>query len=194
MGEGAAVPSFLPSFLSPPGVAPAGGREAHGTLGFSGYPAAAREGRADPQPAPRPTPPQTPARAVRRRAYARVTRAARRDRSPPAAAPDSCGPDGAPLPGPEVGEGGREEDIADGAEEVSRRAHREPTPGVPDSLHLGGRRRRSACDCPSRGGKARAPFSRLMAKRPSDRRSPGRNPGPQGAFEVSMINVSCNSH
>lgn len=37
-------------------------------------------------------------------------------------------------------------------------------------------------------------FLRLMAKRPSDRRSPGRNPGPQGAFEVSMINVSCNSH
>lgn len=35
---------------------------------------------------------------------------------------------------------------------------------------------------------------RLIAKRPSDRRSPGRNPGPQGAFEVSMINVSCNSH
>ncbi|KAK2873300.1 hypothetical protein Q8A73_024523 [Channa argus] len=27
-----------------------------------------------------------------------------------------------------------------------------------------------------------------MAKRPSDRRSPGRNPGPQSAFEVSMIN------
>ena len=39
-----------------------------------------------------------------------------------------------------------------------------------------------------------AEASRLMAKRPSDRRSPGRNPGPQGAFEVSMINVSCNSH
>ena len=38
------------------------------------------------------------------------------------------------------------------------------------------------------------PDNRLMAKRPSDRRSPGRNPGPQGAFEVSMINVSCNSH
>lgn len=35
---------------------------------------------------------------------------------------------------------------------------------------------------------------RLIAKRRSDRRSPGRNPGPQGAFEVSMINVSCNSH
>lgn len=57
-------------------------------------------------------------------------------------------------------------------------------------LHLGGRRRRSACDCPSRGSGS----FRLMAKRPSDRRSPGRNPGPQGAFEVSMINVSCNSH
>lgn len=35
---------------------------------------------------------------------------------------------------------------------------------------------------------------RLIDERPSDRRSPGRNPGPQGAFEVSMINVSCNSH
>ena len=35
---------------------------------------------------------------------------------------------------------------------------------------------------------------RLIDKRPSDRRSPGRNPGPQSAFKVSMINVSCNSH
>ena len=35
---------------------------------------------------------------------------------------------------------------------------------------------------------------RLISKRPSARRSPGKNPGPQGAFEVSMINVSCNSH
>lgn len=53
----------------------------------------------------------------------------------------------------------------------------------------------AACDCPSRGGGGRGrPSLRLMAKRPSDRRSPGRNPGPQGAFEVSMINVSCNSH
>ena len=61
------------------------------------------------------------------------------------------------------------------------------------SLRLGGRRRERApaCDCPSRGNGERF---RLMAKRPSDRRSPGRNPGPQGAFEVSMINVSCNSH
>lgn len=77
------------------------------------------------------------------------------------------------------------------------------TPGIPLCLHLGGRRRASgegACDCPSRGkgnvppGEGGGVCSRLMAKRPSDRRSPGRNPGPQGAFEVSMINVSCNSH
>ncbi|KAJ1116533.1 hypothetical protein NDU88_004743 [Pleurodeles waltl] len=48
------------------------------------------------------------------------------------------------------------------------------------------------CDGPSRAlGKAPG---RLTIERPSDRRSPGRNPGPQGAFEVSMINVSCNSH
>ena len=43
---------------------------------------------------------------------------------------------------------------------------------------------------PSRGG-ASPPIDR---KRPSDGRSPGMDPGPQGAFEVSMINVSCNSH
>lgn len=34
-----------------------------------------------------------------------------------------------------------------------------------------------------------------MNGRPSDRRGPGKElPGPQCAFEVSMINVSCNSH
>lgn len=38
------------------------------------------------------------------------------------------------------------------------------------------------------------PGGRPTEERPSDRRGPGRNPGPQGAFEVSMINVSCNSH
>ena len=43
---------------------------------------------------------------------------------------------------------------------------------------------------PNRGG-ASPPIDR---KRPSDGRSPGMDPGPQGAFEVSMINVSCNSH
>ncbi|KAJ1175584.1 hypothetical protein NDU88_000871 [Pleurodeles waltl] len=48
------------------------------------------------------------------------------------------------------------------------------------------------CDGPNRTlGKAQG---QLTIKRPSDRRSPGRNPGPQGAFEVLMINVSCNSH
>ena len=102
----------------------------------AGYPAAAGRDEPTPNP-PRGRPPQTPARADHRRTDARVTRAARRDRSPPAAAPDSCGPDGAPLPGPEVGEGGREEDKADGAEEVSRQAHRKPTPGIPWSALRG---------------------------------------------------------
>lgn len=60
------------------------------------------------------------------------------------------------------------------------------------SALVGGRRRLGRLRrFPSRGRRERL---RLMAKRPSDRRSPGRNPGPQGAFEVSMINVSCNSH
>ena len=55
--------------------------------------------------------------------------------------------------------------------------------------------RRIPCDRPSRAPEChRDPPERLTFKRPSDRRSPGRNPGPQGAFEVSMINVSCNSH
>lgn len=58
------------------------------------------------------------------------------------------------------------------------------------SLYLGGRRQR----VPATPQPRRRERLRLMAKRPSDRRSPGRNPGPQGAFEVSMINVSCNSH
>lgn len=64
---------------------------------------------------------------------------------------------------------------------------------------------RSVCIWGDEGGKAEASPAtapaagttgglRVMEKRPSDRRSPGRNPGPQGAFEVSMINVSCNSH
>ena len=30
--------------------------------------------------------------------------------------------------------------------------------------------------------------------RPSDRRGPGSDPGPQCAFEMSMFNVFCNSH
>lgn len=76
-----------------------------------------------------------------------------------------------------------------------------PRPGR--RLHFGGRRRaRARCDAtrrlrqpqPRRKRGAGAPLFRLIDERPSDRRSPGRNPGPQGAFEVSMINVSCNSH
>ncbi|KAK7881341.1 hypothetical protein WMY93_029750 [Mugilogobius chulae] len=64
-------------------------------------------------------------------------------------------------------------------------------------LNLGGRsagrppaRRRAwrwpRCDSPNRG----RVNSRLMAKRPSDRRSPGRNPGPQGAFEIHPRNLT----
>lgn len=92
---------------------------------------------------------------------------------------------------------------ASAREPLTPKGKRKQTPS--DSrgrLHLGGRRRRPEVrprlrrpqprpgQPPRRGGGG----SRLMAKRPSDRRSPGRNPGPQGAFEVSMINVSCNSH
>lgn len=71
----------------------------------------------------------------------------------------------------------------------------------------GGRTRRTAAPTPSpllptRSDRADGPLrtpqlrpgGRPTEERPSDRRGPGRNPGPQGAFEVSMINVSCNSH
>jgi hypothetical protein len=34
----------------------------------------------------------------------------------------------------------------------------------------------------------------LRVSRPSDRRGRGLKPRPQGAFEMSMIKVSCNSH
>ena len=66
----------------------------------------------------------------------------------------------------------------------------------PKSALGGTKAAEAACDCPSRGkeGNESSFLFRWMTKRPSDRRSPGRNPGPQGAFEVSMINVSCNSH
>ena len=53
-----------------------------------------------------------------------------------------------------------------------------------------GRRPRRACDAPA----AETRTSPIDYGRLSDRRSPGMDPGPQGAFEVSMINVSCNSH
>ena len=104
---------------------------------------------------------------------------------PPAAAPDSCGGFRREAPLPREGkewkceEGGQRNE--DHTERVSQKR-----------LHLGGRRRAEAClrqPQPRRHGGLR-----VMEKRPSDRRSPGRNPGPQGAFEVSMINVSCNSH
>lgn len=59
-----------------------------------------------------------------------------------------------------------------------------------DRLHLRGRRPRPACDAPDAGGLS-LPIDR---GRPSDRRGPGMDPGPQDAFKVSMINVSCKSH
>ena len=80
-----------------------------------------------------------------------------------------------------------------GVEGRARQAHLHRT-GHPKSLHLGGRRQRVPATAPAAEKETPGVFFRLMAKRPSDRRSPGRNPGPQGAFEVSMINVSCNSH
>ena len=55
---------------------------------------------------------------------------------------------------------------------------------------LKGTKAREGLRHPSRGG-ASPPID---YKRPSDGRSPGMDPGPQGAFEMSMINVSCNSH
>ena len=39
-----------------------------------------------------------------------------------------------------------------------------------------------------------APGNDWLTFRPSDRRGPGNNPRPQYAFEMSMFNVSCNSH
>ena len=46
----------------------------------------------------------------------------------------------------------------------------------------------------SRPGDRRRDRPRTNCRRPSDRRGPERDPGPQCAFEVSMIDVSCNSH
>ncbi|KAK2813549.1 hypothetical protein Q5P01_000767 [Channa striata] len=106
-------------------------------------------------------------------------------RGPPAAAPTSSGPTGGGRTG------GGKADGEEGGGAGQARAHRAHVDdGHPRGLHLGGRRRGVPATAPAAGGRA----SRLMAKRPSDRRSPGRNPGPQSAFEVSMINVSCNSH
>lgn len=80
---------------------------------------------------------------------------------------------------------------------MRRREETKTTPrkGFTEASAFGGTKaegRSLACDSPSRGDHGGG--LRVMEKRPSDRRSPGRNPGPQGAFEVSMINVSCNSH
>ena len=57
-----------------------------------------------------------------------------------------------------------------------------------------GTKRTSAATPQPRGEDPRGGTSSIDCGRPSDRRSPGMDPGPQGAFEGSMINVSCNSH
>ncbi|KAI9537809.1 hypothetical protein NQZ68_022471 [Dissostichus eleginoides] len=85
----------------------------------------------------------------------------------------------------------RKKGVCANGEEGGPGAHA-TAPDIPKRLHLGGRRRPRPPATPQ--PRRNANVFRLMAKRPSDRRSPGRNPGPQGAFEVSMINVSCNSH
>ena len=56
---------------------------------------------------------------------------------------------------------------------------------------LRGTERARRCDTPAAVEDGASPID---CNRPSDRRSPGMDPGPQGAFEGSMINVSCNSH
>lgn len=183
----------------PPLNAPARGRSEAGRqrltvlwVGFCWVPQRAGGRQAGlSHPTPEATP-QSPARAVHRRTCARVTRSARRRDVHRQPRPTHAGPTGRPSPEPPqggVGEGGREEGRADGEEGEPagpRTANR-----ASQRSALRGTKATDACDCPSRGKRERF---RLMAKRPSDRRSPGRNPGPQGAFEVSMINVSCNSH
>lgn len=173
------------------------GREAHGPLEAHGYPAAGalKPGITPPQPTVPRGAPQSPARAFPTPGLRTRNAVSAETLSPPAAAPDSCGPDGGapPRAGVGRGEGGREEGVAD--EEEGRvgepgQAHT-TAPGIPRSALRGTKaaERRLRLPQPRKRGRFR-----LMAKRPSDRRSPGRNPGPQGAFEVSMINVSCNSH
>lgn len=88
-------------------------------------------------------------------------------RRPPAAAPDTCGPDGAPPlpPGGGGEEGGKREGRAASPPRLFRAVGSEPPPPVGRgrgslsatarktraSLRLGGRRPRRACDGPNRG-------------------------------------------
>ncbi|KAI9540395.1 hypothetical protein NQZ68_040710 [Dissostichus eleginoides] len=110
--------------------------------------------------------------------------------SPPAAAhAQRRARRGAPRPDPktpDVRGGKREFAPTERREDQVARANRT---GHPETSALRGTKAaETACDTPA--AEKRERFFRLMAKRPSDRRSPGRNPGPQGAFEVSMINVT----
>ncbi|KAK9514578.1 hypothetical protein VZT92_026668, partial [Zoarces viviparus] len=91
--------------------------------------------------------PQSPARTPRR-TYAQGTRAARRDRSPPAAAPAHAGPTGAPPRPPRRGRRRRERGNADGGRGEPDKGPR-TAPGIPKSALRG--TKAGACDCPNRG-------------------------------------------
>ena len=112
---------------------------------------------------------------------ARVTRAASVHECPQAAA-SAHAETRAPPPSRRAGER-RGEGTGGGPRRVPQRAR-------PRSASSGDEEAPEGPANPNRGTRE----LRLISKRPSARRSPGKNPGPQGAFEVSMINVSCNSH
>ncbi|RXN15001.1 hypothetical protein ROHU_028323 [Labeo rohita] len=133
----------------------------------------------------RPTPPgPTPHDGVRRRRSRRPHRRAGSGSDPPAAAeedPQSRRQRGAAPAPPPPGGGGDEDGGRPGEARTPpleagclgrTEAGRERTPTPPTSAPAAGTRR-----------------PRSIGKRPSDRRGPGRDPGPQSAFEVSMINV-----
>ena len=115
------------------------------------------------------------------------TRAARKDKCPPAAAPDHAGNVGASR----RSEKGKGKGRAHGGQEVEPKLILNH-PTEPSWSELRGTK--AARWPPATAPAAETRRFRLMTKRPSDRRSPRRNLGPQSAFEVSMINVSCNSH
>ncbi|KAK2814292.1 hypothetical protein Q5P01_000641 [Channa striata] len=145
------------------GSRPRGG-EAHGA--GPGYPARDGGGGGDraggspplgPNPEAEPAHPQARVPAGR---PARVHAVSTETRGPPAAAPDFVlGPAGRPS-------GRRESRRGEGRRGGQARARSARRQRASQRSALRGRAR-SACDCPSRGRRA----SRLMAKRPSDRRS-----------------------
>lgn len=89
----------------------------------------------------------------RRESRTRNAVSAERLESPPAAAPDSCGPDGG-RPIPALADGERRERGERQADGEERRRPTGPRPnrtGRPEKSALGGTKATDACDCPSRG-------------------------------------------